>query len=318
MATNNCVYETFFDSRSTNDRCPYFNQVDFLINHPVLQKINVSRSVDHFQRCLPQCADDDKSWLQSPVNSTCSSVSSLRTVCSLEESQQQQQQQVHDIGRVPRLRHSASVHHQVQRPSKFSLNLSPKLRSKFCEILSPISDKSQEIGENESSTVLIKSVPVERTTRPKSLFSHVTESSTGGFNSSDSGISISAHSLLSHDALQFKQTHVSLDNAQGTVKHFINTVSQTAIDRNQWPIMSSTINCTCVEMLDREDEKEESLPFIMPKLHRGKMPSNRPGRSLVGLSLSLPFPSKNPINTVPLSAILSDIVDEGISLHSQT
>lgn len=133
----------------------------------------------------------------------------------------------------------------------FSLHLSPKQRTRISEaVLSPISDKS----ENETSQMLvttgststvtagnlmplaasgvhlmttaefcINSNPTSRR-RPQSLFPAIIR--TGGsaaFNSSDSGISISANSLVaSHEALQQPSAHnqptthhVSLNNSHG-------------------------------------------------------------------------------------------------------
>jgi hypothetical protein len=142
--------------------------------------------------------------------------------------------------------HSVDSHHH----RGFSLHLSPKQRTKISEaVLSPISDKS----ENETCQMLTTSTTTTPTTTtqvpattsavassfefnsvlshrrrpPQSLFPSIISSrpvggsAGGGFNSSDSGISISANSLVtndSHEALQplhKPPLHLSLDNSHG-------------------------------------------------------------------------------------------------------
>lgn len=181
------------------------------------------------------------------------SISSLQTssMCSSEEAdadgrillnRSRSLQQTHHL-----FHHSVDSHHHHHRG--FSLHLSPKQRTKISEaVLSPISDKS----ENETCQMLTSSTTTTPTTTtqvpatsavassfefnsvlshrrrpPQSLFPSIISSrpvggsAGGGFNSSDSGISISANSLVtndSHEALQplhKPPLHLSLDNSHG-------------------------------------------------------------------------------------------------------
>jgi hypothetical protein len=182
------------------------------------------------------------------------SISSLQTssMCSSEEAdadgrillnRSRSLQQTHHL-----FHHSVDSHHHHHRG--FSLHLSPKQRTKISEaVLSPISDKS----ENETCQMLTTSTTTTPTTTtqvpattsavassfefssvlshrrrpPQSLFPSIISSrpvggsAGGGFNSSDSGISISANSLVtndSHEALQplhKPPLHLSLDNSHG-------------------------------------------------------------------------------------------------------
>lgn len=180
------------------------------------------------------------------------SISSLQTssMCSSEEAdpdgrillnRSRSLQQTHHF-----FHHSVDSHHHHRG---FSLHLSPKQRTKISEaVLSPISDKS----ENETCQMLTSTTTTTPTTTqvpatsavqssfefsstvlshrrrpPQSLFPSIISSrpvggsAGGGFNSSDSGISISANSLVtndSHEALQplhKPPLHLSLDNSHG-------------------------------------------------------------------------------------------------------
>ena len=227
------TYETFFDchpywnERKDNDARETFDTVEYLVNHPTVRKIEAnmyhSTSRLHVQPRFRQLTETGSTSLKSsPSLSPASSVSSLRTVFSLEIEENSCVTRRSQSQNPLLFLHSASVHNSQsdKQALKFSLHLSPKLRSKFCEVLSPISDKSQEIGESEP--VLMKPTTTrlplqDRKFRPKSLFSP--PSNEAALNSSDSGISISAHSLLSHDALpaiSCKPAHLSLENSQGT------------------------------------------------------------------------------------------------------
>ena len=242
------VYETsFFDGRpgSSNGQQPESatDQVDSAINHPIVRRIqqavirarkavtsgSSSRNID----MMALSDDDDVATAASLHHHDPSSImSSLQTsMCSLDG-----EELLGDDGRLVSLNRSRSLQqthllHEQQHHRGFSLHLSPKQRTRIGEaVLSPISDKS----ENETSQMLNTGAAAQTVTefnpaasssscisrrRPQSLFPNII-SRPGGFNSSDSGISISANSLVnsSHEALQQTHkptTHLSLNNSQG-------------------------------------------------------------------------------------------------------
>lgn len=124
----------------------------------------------------------------------------------------------------------------------FSLHLSPKQRTKMSEtvVLSPISDKSENEATSQmlitptTSTAAAAVIPFEFNSstvavrrRPQSLFPSISINSRpgGSAGGSDSGISISANSLVTHDSHEALQPlhkpplHLSLDNSHGKSNH---------------------------------------------------------------------------------------------------
>ena len=196
----------------------------------------------------------ESSFKSSPslTPASSSSVSSLRTAFSQEDDddddddndqekavevqqqQQHQRSQSHNL-LMRRLHPAQRLGHQRQQPHpsfRFSLDVSPKMRSKF-QVLSPISDKSQEVGDQHELPPLPsidqndQPATSERSqTRPLSLFCPRPAAADGsrsgaGLNGSDSGISISTHSSGSHDtalasaSFQLIAAPTSLYNSRG-------------------------------------------------------------------------------------------------------
>lgn len=324
------VYETsFFDGRndcwtSQPDNPP--EEVDSAVNHPIVRKIQQAvirarKAVTSSMNSNPNIdmtghSEPDRSSLQLQR----SNISSLQTsICSLDESAQDLDGRLilnrsRSLQQTHHLFHSVDSHHNYHHHHRgFSLHLSPKQRTKVSEaVLSPISDKS----ENETSQMLTTTtVPIPSSVavpfefhaaarrRPQSLFSNIISGrpsgSAGGFNGSDSGISISANSLVtndSHEALQplnKPPLHLSLDNSQ----EFLSSSSS--------------------------EPPEENLPFLMPKLRRGtnnnsgifKPQTSAPIRQL---SLTLSFPPLQSLPFVAPAVGFKDLVDDAIPLEIQS
>lgn len=235
------------------------DQVDSAINHPIVRKIQQAvfraRKVvassgllmnQHQHNSVEMDATDRISTSSSPAFGVHrrSSISTLQTsMCSSddEESTDDGRSYLNRSRSLQQTHLLQSLDHQHHRG--FSLHLSPKQRTKMSEaVLSPISDKS----ENETTSQTLTAAPVTallpiasskvcefhagagsgmmRRRPTPSLFPSIIRTTGGvasaaGFNSSDSGISISANSLVaSHEALQppnHKPSHLSLNNSHG-------------------------------------------------------------------------------------------------------
>lgn len=176
----------------------------------------------------------------------CGSNSSLRTAYSAELNASETNEVPSSPSPPPdlRLNRSCSLQHHLVSSSNrrgFSLHLSPKRRvasSRMCSneaVLSPISDKSETNGETCNAIISHHlTVPAgsnsktpiapSSASRPRPALSLFKPTggligAAGGFNSSDSGISISAAS--SHEALllpsstSIKPAHLSLNSSHG-------------------------------------------------------------------------------------------------------
>ena len=254
------VYETsFYDGRadwssspsSQMDNNPPSEQVDSVINHPIVRKIQQAVITARKAVMLTwssALANSDHSMTEQSVQRSPSSISSSfqTSMFSLDETGAGQL----DVdGRVllNRSRSLQQTHHLFHSVDSshhhrgFSLHLSPKQRTKMCEtvVLSPISDKSENEATSQmlvtptTSTAAAAVIPFEFNSstvvrrRPQSLFPSISINSRpgGSAGGSDSGISISANSLVtndSHEALQplhKPPLHLSLDNSHGKSNH---------------------------------------------------------------------------------------------------
>ena len=227
-----CIYETCFVIRDSSPSSQADGQFTMAADpiekaiRPILKKIGNNRQ---------------------PAVAFSGSNSSLRTTYSAELDE------INDASSSPsppldiRLNRSRSFqHHPLVISSRrgFTLHLSPKQRtSRMCNneaVLSPISDKSETNGEscnaiishhltvpvgNNSPAPIPSSSSGTVSSRPRpalSLFKPASGLEAAGFNSSDSGISISAAS--SHEALLLPSTssstkpaHLSLNSSHGTI-----------------------------------------------------------------------------------------------------
>lgn len=230
------------------------DQVDSAINHPIVRRIQqavnrarkavvassaiVSSSQEQQEQIgHDHLSTDDGIGIMHPHQRR-SSISTLQTGSGASSDSEDSSNEDGRLIFLNRSRSLQQTHLLDHRPSAgFSLHLSPKQRTRMSEaVLSPISDKSENETTSTAniSTILPTTTATTRTTttttiglelinttsrrRPQSLFPAIIRASGNAFNSSDSGISISANSLAaSHEALQQppNRHHVSLNNSHG-------------------------------------------------------------------------------------------------------
>ena len=250
------VYETFFEDK-TRPWIPPTDQLDTVVNHPTVRKMMMSQEAQSRAVLDPQVIGVESPSTNQKRPSSVSG--SLHTICSLADEAEDEQDMSEDddsngrmglllLNRSRSLQQTHLLHPDGAGSGVggsgrrgFSLYLSPKQRNHRSGgevILSPISDKS-ESNENSccNTSITVEAnltvTPVatgssqqQRARRPLSLFGKPS-----GFNSSDSGISISANSLVtSHEALPLqppsrKSLILSLNNSHGEFSYGFQTNS---------------------------------------------------------------------------------------------